>query len=295
MAVCCFCKSYGQQYRFNHNENLPDIYKFILANHDSITVYTELTEVTVVLDFNEYGVLSNTRYYKGYDDDYTGSVFSSGNKINVWPALDGYIRSFYPFLNVSDYDEEYSDIYRFTFTLVLDKAKITKGMNAILEKPRLDQKKMEKYHQDYAKQDVIPNADFTLSIKKLEIDDTKYPKKVITGKLEYLDSGSIQLAPGQFLIFRVLKSSEQGHPKTYMEYKLFSLKNDGTAFLYTKQNYLDVTERKVLISTFGNRFDSGDKEITLDRIDYDTTDRTSNINDFEYNGNFDVEIEITFK
>lgn len=268
-----------------------------MANHDSITVYTELKEVTAVLDFNEYGVLSNSGYYKDYDDGYTGSIdgFSSGTKINVWPALDRYIRSFYPFINVSDYNEEYSDIFRLAFPLVLDKAKITKGMNTILNQPRLDLKKMEEYHQDYAKQDVVPYADFTLSIKKLEIDDTKYSKKVIAGKLKYLDSGSVQLAPGQFLVFRILKSSEEGYPKTYLEYKLFSVKNNGTAFLYTKQNYLDVTERKVLISTLGNRFDSEDEEIARDKIDYNTTDRTSNNNAFQYNGNFDVEIEIVFK
>ena len=137
-------------------------------------------------------------------------------------------------------------------------------------------KKKQGAEYDESKQDILPNMGFVLNVTKLELDGAKNLQKRVQGTLKYLDSGTIRLAADCFMIFNVLNTSENAKPQHYLQYKLFKIQKNKTAMLYIKQNYIDISNRKVLLKEKGNR------EFTEDG------------NVVEGNETFDFEISISF-
>lgn len=176
-----------------------------------------------------------------------------------------------------------------TFTLHLNKDSLPKAI--LLQKKQKEEEKqfLEQLWAEDPFVDVLPHAAFTVNVKKLEINRrNQQPLQEVKGKLMYLDSGTVRLSPECFMIFKVLRTSENGSPVNYFEYKLFGVKN-GQAVLYIKENTYRVYDGRVSLTVKGipERDDDDD----------DAGEETGNYKGYSApvsNAYLDFEIDIAF-
>jgi hypothetical protein len=289
VAVLSSYIGYSQQYVYDSNDISIAIAEYTLANTDSVSKYTDHTAITAVLNFSKGGALHDIKYYSGVLAEGKGL----GNEVTVWPGLDAFIKNQYPFVPDSRYDREIARFDVMTMTLWLDKSKLP---SAIKEMERLKKAEAKLLKQMAAERpfiDVQPDAPFTLTVKKLVINNKKLPANEVKGKLMYLDSGAVQLSAECYITFKVLKTSENGFPRNFLEYKLFVIK-DGQATLYAKEeNRFEIDNGVASLEISGNREYEEEKENVTDEEDYDFG--TEEAGTIVSTDTFDFEINITFR
>jgi hypothetical protein len=181
------------------------------------------------------------------------------------------------------------------FPLNLNKDSLPRGI--LLQKEQKEEQKrfLEQLYAEDPFVDVLPNAAFTVNVKKLEINRrNQQPLQEVKGKLMNLDSGVVRLSTECYMIFKVLKTSENGSPVNYFEYKLFGVKN-GQAELYIKENTYTVYDGRVSLTAKGipERNDGDDDEYDEDIAGYEVVKDTAETAPVS-NAYLDFEIDITF-
>ena len=226
--LCWTSYTFSQQFTCGF-ESQQDLYRFVSKNLDSIRKYSDGDSLVTRIELSDEGAFKKVTFYSDYNDE-----TEVGTEANAWDGLHAYIARMFAFCPATDFPTERGLFSVQQFSLPLSEKHLATAVREML----LGQQQLS----ELSSPQVSPGSKFTVNVDKLIILNRLYTPMKLTGILDAYESGSLQLGSGIYLVFNIIKSSEQGFLKEYIDYKIFRV-GGGSATLIKRSGYICMKRR----------------------------------------------------